>query len=171
MAARKERQRKLSGWGWPAGGMSHTQDANHIADNAIANDVGVRRDQFPLVGSRHDPATLWETYKAAASLDKTIRQLASRPRIKLLNINPDEPKMSQRRIRPNDFVQRGSGFGQGNSLVVPHDFSHSTTLSWVTNCPALISASAAASRRASSASSGSISKIDFILVSAMGTFP
>jgi hypothetical protein len=71
--------------------------------------------------------------KAVTRVDKTMRQGLCRPWIELLEVGADGAKIGQRRVRPDNLVQLDSGFGQGNSFGVPQDFSHSATLSWVTN--------------------------------------
>jgi hypothetical protein len=112
-----------------------------------------------------------EMLKAVPGGQQTLRGGAGRARIKLLDVCADELKMTESRSRPYDLDQRRSGFGHGNSSGAPQDLSHSATLSWVTKRPASTSASATASRRASSASSGLVSKIDLALGSCHHTVP
>ena len=69
------------------------------------------------------------------------------------------------RFGPDNLRQREFVSGEGNSFGAPHVPRHSATLICDTNRPARYAAMASASRRASSASSGS--KIDLVLGSAI----
>jgi hypothetical protein len=138
-----------------------------ITDDAIADQVGINGHQFTHVGAWNNPATAREGCQTVACRNETIGQLAGGARVELLEIEPDGLQMGQRRVSPDDFDQRGFGVGRGRTSGVPQDFSHSTTFACGTVLPALYAASASASRRASSAASGSVSKIDFVSFPAM----
>src|ERR1700759_2269432 len=151
----------------PPGCVPHAQDHDCVPVDVIADDVGVDADKLPRGRAAHLAATVREIDKAITKRLEAACYVASCARIELLDIGPDGLKMRQSRFSPDNLGQRGSGLGQGNSFGVPQESSHSATLVCVTNRPAPLPAMASASRRASSASSGS--KIDVGSCSAIKT--
>jgi hypothetical protein len=53
--------------------MADTQKANHVADDAIPDDVGLCRDEFTQIGPRQAPASKRKAYQAVACIDQPIR--------------------------------------------------------------------------------------------------
>jgi hypothetical protein len=74
--------------------VADTRCANGITDDAITNDIWGSDDKLAHVGSRHRPATVGKSHETIASIHETGREC---PWVELLDICPDEPKMSRRR--------------------------------------------------------------------------
>jgi len=53
----------------------------------------------------------------------------------MFDIQPNSFETCEGRFSPDDFVQRGFGFGQGNTSGVPQVSSHSATWAWGTTSP------------------------------------
>jgi hypothetical protein len=109
--------------------MTDAENDDLIADNAIADDVGIGRHDFAHCGSMNHAAAMREIGEAVACADNFRCDLACRVWVKLFDIVPDGLKIRHRRVSPYDCCQMAFGVGRGNSCGVPHDFSHSTTLS------------------------------------------
>jgi hypothetical protein len=78
---------QLSGIGRSARGVADAQDANHITDDAIPDNVGISGHQFAHVSARDRPATVRKMLKAVASRHYAVCQLTGRPRIELVDIS------------------------------------------------------------------------------------
>jgi hypothetical protein len=96
--------------------MTHTQDAHHVVtDDAISNNVRIRRDQLAHVSIWHGPAAMGEMHKAVTGLNKTFGQFLGGPWIEFHEVVGRARDLPQRRRRPDDTHE--SGFGRRNSLA------------------------------------------------------
>ena len=113
--------RAASGICRAAGGVADAQDHHVIADDAIADDVGIIRDQFPHVGSGHRPPPVRKTRQTVPGATQILRDVRRRARVELLDIGPDMAQTGKRRLGPDDYTQRAFGSGHGNWFGVPHE--------------------------------------------------
>jgi hypothetical protein len=129
--------------------------------------VGIGADQLAHVRAAHRAATPREMAQAITERLEPSGDIPRGPRVEPRDIGPNSLERPECRFDPDNVGQPGSGLGQGSSFGVPRESSHAATLACGTTLPDRYAAIASASRRASSASSGS--KIDRVSASAIGT--
>jgi hypothetical protein len=63
--------------------VADAENADHVPDDAVTDDVGIRCHQLPAIGAGDNSAAVRKVREAAAGLEQSIRQFLRRPRIEL----------------------------------------------------------------------------------------
>ena len=107
----------------------HSHDRDALAIDPIPDDVRTNESQLSHPRFRNEPSAIGKFYQAFRRLHNSLGHRAGSLRIESTDVSPDLLDISHGGKSPYNSRHFGFCTGHGNSLSVPHDFSHSMTAS------------------------------------------